>query len=110
MEYQKIRNLLEDTPNQTTKFRRKNWVEINDDSHVTYNTNSQIKFKTSMLRASLCDYGDAYIVVSRTITVEALAAGGGNNDIQVVFKNCATFTNRISEINNAQIDSSKTSM
>ena len=55
MEYQKIRNLLEDTPNQTTKFRRKNWVEINDDSHVTYNTNSQIKFKTSMLRASLCD-------------------------------------------------------
>ena len=63
-----------------------------------------------MLRSSLCDYGDAYIVVSRTITVEALAAGGGNNDIQVVFKNCATFTNRISEINNAQIDSSKTSM
>ena len=42
MEYQKI-NLLENTPNQPTKFRTKNWVEINDDSRGTYNTNSQIK-------------------------------------------------------------------
>ena len=110
MEYQKIIKLLDNTPNQPNKFRTKTWIEINDELRGTYNTNSQIKFKTSMLRSSLCDYGDAYIVVSRTITVEALAAGGGNNDIQVVFKNCATFTNRISEINNAQIDSSKTSM
>ena len=44
-----------------------------------YNTNSQIKFKTSMLRSSLCDYSDAYILVSGTIIVEALAAGRGNN-------------------------------
>ena len=56
MEYQKIINLLDNTPNQPTKF----WVEINDDSRGTRNTNSQIKFKTSMLRSSLCDYSDAY--------------------------------------------------
>ena len=49
MEYQKI-NLLENTPNQPTKFRTKNWVEINDDSSGTCNTNSQTKFKTSILR------------------------------------------------------------
>ena len=45
MEYQKIINLLDNSPNQPTKSRTKNWVEINDDSRWTYNTNSQIKFK-----------------------------------------------------------------
>ena len=80
-EYQKIIKLLENTPNQPTKFRTKNWVEINDDARETYNTNSQINFETSMLRLGLCDYRDAYILVSRTITVAGLEAGGGNNDI-----------------------------
>ena len=60
-----------------------------------------------MLRSSLCDYSDGYILVSGTITVEALAAGGGNNNVQQVFKNCAPFTNCISEINNTQIDNAK---
>ena len=62
MEYQKIINLLENTSNQTTKFRTKNWIEINDDSCGTHNTNSQIKFKTSVLRTSLCDYNYANIL------------------------------------------------
>ena len=53
---------IENTPNQTTKFRTKNWVEINDDSCGTDNTNSQIKCKTSVLRTSLCDYSYAYIL------------------------------------------------
>ena len=44
----------------------KDWVEIKDDTRGTYNTNSQIKFKTSMLKSSLCDYSDTYIVVSGT--------------------------------------------
>ena len=107
MEYQKIINLLDSTQNQPTKFRTKNWVEINDNSRGTHNTNTQIKFKTSMLRSSLCDYKDAYILVSGTITVAGLAAGGGNNNIQVVFKNCAPLTNCMSEINNTQIDNAK---
>ena len=100
MEYQKIINLLDITPNQPTKFRTKNWVGVNDNTHRTYNTNSQIKFKTSMLRSSLCDY-------SGTITVAEVAAGGGNNNIEVVFKNFAPFTDCISEINNRQIDNAK---
>ena len=49
MEYQKIINFLDNTPNQSFKFRTKNLVEINDDSRGRYSTNSQIKFKTSML-------------------------------------------------------------
>ena len=53
MEYQKIINLLDNTPNQPIKFRTENWVEINDDTRGTYKTNSQIRFKTSMLKSSL---------------------------------------------------------
>ena len=42
MEYQKLINLLDNTANQPTKFVTKNWLEINDESRGTYNTNSQI--------------------------------------------------------------------
>ena len=49
MEYQKIANLTDETPNQPSKFRTKNLVEINDESRGEYNVNSQIKFKTAML-------------------------------------------------------------
>ena len=107
MEYKKIIKLVDDTPNQPTKFQAKHWVEINDESRVTCNTNSQIKFKTSMLRSSLCDYSDAHILVRGTITEAEVAAGGGNNNIQEVFKNCAPFTNYINEINNTKIDNAK---
>ena len=69
MEYQKLINLLENTPNQPSKFRTKNWVEINDDKRGTYKTNSQINFKTPMLKSSLCDYSDVYILLSGTITI-----------------------------------------
>ena len=61
MEYLKIANLLNTGSNQPFKFRTRNWVEINDESRVTYSPNRQIKFKTSMLISSLCDYGDAYM-------------------------------------------------
>ena len=44
MEYQKRANLLDDASNQASKFKTKNWVEINDESRGTYNVNSQIKF------------------------------------------------------------------
>ena len=64
MEYRKITNFLDNTANQPTKFRTKHWVEITDDARGMYNTNSQIKFKTSMLNSNLCDYNDAYILVS----------------------------------------------
>ena len=69
MECQKIKNLLDNTPDQPSKFRTKTWVKINDDSCGTYNINSQIKFKTTILKPSLCDYSDAYILVKGTVTV-----------------------------------------
>ena len=75
MEYQKIANLLDNAPNQPSKFRKKNWVEINDESRGTYTSNS-IKFKTTMLRSNLCDYADAYILVNGRITI----TGAGDDD------------------------------
>ena len=70
MKYQKIINLLDNSLNQPSKFRTENWFEINDVSRGTYNTNSQIKLKTTMLKSSLCHYSNAYILVKGTITVE----------------------------------------
>ena len=63
MEYQKITNLLNDESNKLSKFRTRNCVEINDDIRGGYSPNRQIRFKTAMLRSSLCDYSDAYILV-----------------------------------------------
>ena len=110
MKYQKISNLIDDASNLPFKFRTRNWVEINDESRGAYNVNSQIKFKTTMLKSSLCDYSDAYILVKGTISVNNTAgAGSGANNInkQVIFKNCAPFPYCISEINNTQIDNAK---
>ena len=55
-----------------------------------YNTNTQIRFKTSILRTSLCDYSDAYILIKGTITVAntaAAEAAANNANKKVVFKN-----------------------
>ena len=92
-----------------TKFRTKIWVELNDESRGTYHVNSQIKFKTSMLRSSLCDYSEAFILVSATIRVSNTVAqvAEANNRKNIIIKNCTPFTNCISEINNIQIDNAK---
>ena len=112
MEYQKIANLIDNASNQPSKFRAKNWVEINDESREAYSVNSQIKFKTTMLKSSLCDYSDAYIFVKGTITIngigaDAVARRADEGDKGVAFKSCPPFTNCISEINNAQVDNAK---
>ena len=109
MEYQKIINLLDNTPNQPTKFRTKNLAEISDDSRGTYNTNSQVRFKTSVIRSSLCDYSGAYIPVKGTITVALVAANAQPQNVgkKVVFEICAPFIDYINEINKTQIDDVK---
>ena len=103
----KIAKFLDSASNQPSKFRKKNWIEINYESKVVY-TGSDIKFKTVMLRSNLCDYADAYILVKGTITI----TGAGDDDAVkrldeknkgVIFKNCAPFTKCISRINNIDI-------
>ena len=112
MEYQKIANLLDNevapnASNQPFKFGTRSWVEINDVSRGTY-TSSIIKFKTTMLRSTLCDYADAYILVMRTITItgegdDTAARQADERDKGVIFKNCAPLIECISRINNTDI-------
>ena len=110
MAYEKITNLLNDESNKPSKFRTRNWIEINDEARGTYSPNKQIKFKTSMLRSNLCDYSDAYIPFKGNITVNNPAGAGAtanNTNKKVMFKKCAPFTNCISTINNTQIDNAE---
>ena len=108
MEYQKIANLLESTSDNPSKFRTRNWVKINDESRGNY-ANSNIRFKTTMLRSNLYDYADSYILVKGTITNtgegdNAAAERTDERNKGVTFKNCAPFTKCISRINNTDID------
>ena len=108
MEYQKTINLLDNTPNQPTDFRSKKWVQINEGSHGAYNTNIQIKFNTSMLRSNLCDYSDAYLLLSGTGDGDdAAAKWADERNKRVISKNCVPFTDCTSEINNTPMDNAK---
>ena len=60
-----------------------------------------------MLRSSLCNYSDAYILVSATITVPNTAAANQNNGKNIIIKNGTPFTNCTRKINNTQIDNTK---
>ena len=111
MEYQKIANLLDAALNQPSKFRTRNWVEINDESRGIYSSND-IKFKTTNLRSNLCDYVDAYILVKRTITFTGVENHVAAKQLDertkgAIFKNCAPFTKCIGRINNTDIDNAQ---
>ena len=96
--------------NEPSKFRTKKWVEINDESRGAYNTNAQTKYKTTMLKSSLCDYCDVYILVKGNILANNTAADGAaanNTNKKVIFENCAPFTDCICEINNRHLDNAK---
>ena len=75
MKYKKIINLLDNTSNQLSKFKIKNVIEINDQSRGDYNTNSEIRFKATMLKSSLCDYSDTYILLTGRITITGTGYG-----------------------------------
>ena len=84
-------------------------LEQNDESRGTYNNGKQIKFKTTMLKSSLCDYSDAYILVKGKITIigtgdDVAARQADERRKGLAFKNCAPFTDCISKINNTEVD------
>ena len=104
--------MLDNTPNHPSKFRSKNWIEVNDDARGTYNTNSQIKFKTSVLKWSLYDYSGAYTLAIGTIKIDGEGAHDNAKQLDEInkgalFKNCAPVTDCISEISNIQINNAK---
>ena len=86
METQKIINLLSDSSNEESKFDTKKWyVRVSEITKGKYKQGDIIKFETETIKSSLCDYSDAFILVTGNITVNAA------NDTNVAFKNCAPF-------------------
>ena len=93
--------MLNGESNKPSKFRTRNWVEINDDIIRAYSPDKLIRFKMTMLRSSLCDYSNAYILIKGTITVNNTADQGAaatNTNKKVIFKTCAPFTNCITNM------------
>ena len=99
METQKIINLLNNSENEYSRFATKKWNIIDSESKGNYSHENPIKFLTKSIESSLCDYSDAYILVTGNITVT-----GGNNNTKVAFKNCAPFNKCRTEINETFVD------
>ena len=103
MESQKILNLVNSA---SSKFETRKWYVINDQNNTEYGqgneNDSSIKFETKVIKSNLCDYSDAYILVTRDVKVTAI---GENTN--VAFKNCAAFTRCVTHINDEHIDTSE---
>ena len=91
--------MLNGSDNENSKFATKKWNIIDSESKGNYLPDNRIRFLTSSLESSLCDYSDAYILVTGNITVT-----GGNTNTKVAFKNCAPFKECRTEINETFVD------
>ena len=76
MEYQKLKQLLDNTQNKPFAYRTSSWVEINDESRGTCNKSNQNKCKTSILRSNFSYYSYAYIFVSGSIAITGVGDNG----------------------------------
>ena len=94
MEIQKIINLLNGSDKENSKFATKKWYIIDSESNGNYSEDEEIKFLTRSIELNLCDYSDAYILVTGNINVT-----DGNNNTKVTFKNRAPFRKRRTKIN-----------
>ena len=102
METQKIPNLLNDSDNESSKFATRKWYIINDQNNRQYSkgneNDSTIKFETKVMKKFLCDYSDAYILITGNIKVADVGA-----DTNVAVKNCVTFTNCVTHVNDEHV-------
>ena len=114
METQKIVNLLNGSDNENSKFATKKWYIIDSESNGNYSHHNPIKFLTKSIESSLCDYSDAYVLVTWNITVTRTIAAAGDKTLQrkeplaaatqVAFKNCAPFKGFRAEIDGNFVD------
>ena len=111
MRTQKIVNLLNSSDNESavelhSKFATRKWYIINDQNNGQYGrgneNDSTIKFETKVIKPNLCDYSDAYILVTRDIKIADIAA-----DTNVVFRNCAPFTRFVTHINDEHVETAE---
>ena len=99
MESQKIKNLLNHKDETYKKYQTKKWYIINDRNDGHYD--KSIKIDTEVVTLFLCDYSDAYILVTGNITV-----AGGNGNTKAAFKNCHPFTKSDIHLNDEHVDKS----
>ena len=108
METQKIVNLLNYSENKSFKFATRKWYIINDQNNGQYGRGNEdeyystIKFETKVIKPNLCDYSDAYILVTGDIKVAAVAV-----DTYFAFKNCAPFTRCATHINDEHVETAE---
>ena len=94
--------MLNDSNKKSSKFATKKWHVIHSESKGNYSSNNRIKCLTSSLESSLCDYSNAYILVTRNITIAGVDA-----NTKVAFKNCAPFEEWRTEINKTFVDNAE---
>ena len=99
METQKIVTLLNGSDNENSKFATKKWYIIDSESKGNYLPDNEIKFLTSSLESSLCDYSDAYILITGNINITE-----GNKNTKVPVKNCAPLKKCRTVINETFVD------
>ena len=80
-------------------MQQKKWNIINSKSKANYSHKNPIKFLRRSIESSLCDYSNAYILVTGNIT-----ATPNNEATQVIFKNCAPCKDCTTEINDTFVD------
>ena len=80
-------------------LRQKKWLVIDSKSKGVYSQENSIKFLTSSLESSLCDYSDAQVLVTGSVAVV-----GANNNTKAAFKKCAPFRICRTELNGTFID------
>ena len=106
METQKIVNLLNGSDSESSKFPTRRWRNINDQNNRQDGNGDEncitIKFETKVIKSNLCDYSDAYILVTRDI-----AAVGGDQNTPIVFKNCAPFRRCVTHINDEHVETAE---
>ena len=108
IEFQKIVNFLGTTSDDKDlpRFVTKKWVEVYNQSEKNYNSNKEIRIKTSMLRSNLCKFSDTYILVEGDITLEDDNDANKRNR-NLAFKDNAQFISFISKINGIKIDNAE---
>ena len=110
MENQKIINLLNKDDIDSKHFATKKWYIINNESNINYgvdkntgaNNPDTLKYDTRVLKPSLCDYADAYVLADGTIR-----AKGAVNATRLALKNCAPFEKCNLEINDEHVDTAE---
>ena len=101
MESQKIDNFL-GTDDNDKKFETKKWYIINDQNNGQYDESTTIKFNTEVIKSSLCDFGDTYILVTRNVKIE-----GGAENTPICFKDPSPFTRSVINLNETHVETAE---